>query len=177
MEESFEEMGMPARIIEFHWGTVRGFNVEATLKGDGGDKHLWVSAHLDSVGVPGANDDASGLVSILLTARALKQLHPEHTVHFVAYAYYRSRRTYVTKVARLVVSPLPIRFPFGGENGHLECSGLPFSARHLLVPLPFPRVEATFWYGDPHADVWKVDHLADPKITREAQKCVSVVAI
>jgi aminopeptidase YwaD len=44
-----------------------------------------VTAHLDSVGNAGANDDASGLVSILMTARALKQLHPEHTVHFVAY--------------------------------------------------------------------------------------------
>jgi aminopeptidase YwaD len=64
---------------------MRGFNVEATLKGNGGDKHLWVTAHLDSVSVPGANDNASGLVSILLTARALKQLRPEHTVHFVAY--------------------------------------------------------------------------------------------
>ena len=85
MEESFEKMGIPARIIEFTSGNVRGFNVEATLKGNGGGKHLWVSAHLDSLSVPGANDNASGLVSILLTARALKQLHPEHTVHFVAY--------------------------------------------------------------------------------------------
>ena len=35
MEQSFEEMGIPARIIEFHWGEVPGFNVEATLRGDG----------------------------------------------------------------------------------------------------------------------------------------------
>ena len=85
MEESFEEMGMPARVIEFNWGEVRGFNVEAILRGSGGEKHLWVTAHLDSVHNAGANDDASGLVSILLTARALKRLEPEHTVHFVAY--------------------------------------------------------------------------------------------
>jgi hypothetical protein len=85
IEESFEEIGIPARILEFYSGNMRGFNVEATLKGNGGEKHLWVTAHLDSVSVPGANDNASGLVSILLTARALKQLHPEHTVHFVAY--------------------------------------------------------------------------------------------
>jgi hypothetical protein len=85
MEESFEEMSIPARILEFYSGNMPGFNVEATLKGNGGDKHLWVTAHLDSVSVPGANDNASGLVSILLTAKALKQLHPEHTVHFVAY--------------------------------------------------------------------------------------------
>jgi hypothetical protein len=85
MEESFEDMGIPARVREFHLGGLHGFNVEATLKGTGGDKHLWVTAHLDSVGVPGANDNASGLVSVLLTARALKRLEPEHTVHFVAY--------------------------------------------------------------------------------------------
>jgi Zn-dependent M28 family amino/carboxypeptidase len=33
----------------------------------------------------GANDDASGLTSILLTAKALEEIGPEHTVHFVAY--------------------------------------------------------------------------------------------
>jgi len=85
MEQSFEEIGIPARILEFYWGDVSGFNVEATIPGSGGEKHLWVTAHLDSVSVPGANDNASGLVNILLTARALKQLEPEHTVHFVAY--------------------------------------------------------------------------------------------
>jgi Zn-dependent M28 family amino/carboxypeptidase len=44
-----------------------------------------VTAHLDSVGNAGANDDASGLVSILMTAWALEGLDPEHTIHFVAY--------------------------------------------------------------------------------------------
>jgi len=46
---------------------------------------LWVTAHLDSVYNAGASDDASGLVSILLTAKSLQQLEPEQTVHFVAY--------------------------------------------------------------------------------------------
>ncbi len=85
MEQSFEEMGLPARIIEFSWGEVPGFNVVATLQGTGGEKHLWVTAHMDSVHNAGANDNASGLVSILMAARALKRLKPEHTVHFVAY--------------------------------------------------------------------------------------------
>jgi hypothetical protein len=85
MEKSFEEMGIPARILEFTSDEGRGFNVEAILRGTEGEKHLWVTAHLDSVGNAGANDDASGLVSILMTARALKRLDPEHTVHFVAY--------------------------------------------------------------------------------------------
>src|SRR5215210_1816757 len=85
MKESFEAMGIPARIIEFTLDDRRGFNVEATLRGSEGEKHLWVTAHLDSVYNAGASDDASGLVSILLTARALKQIEPKHTIHFVAY--------------------------------------------------------------------------------------------
>jgi Peptidase family M28 len=106
MEESFEEIGIPVRIIEFTSSNVRGFNVEATLKGNGGDKHLWVSAHLDSVSVPGANDNASGLVNILLTAKALKEIEPEHTVHFVAYDLeefgYLGSSHYVESVVRAV---------------------------------------------------------------------------
>lgn len=89
MKESFEAAGVPARILEFSIDDRRGFNVEATLEGTlgeaGGGKHLWVTAHLDSVYNAGASDDASGLVSLLETAKALKQVEPEHTVHFVAY--------------------------------------------------------------------------------------------
>ena len=85
MKESFEEMGVPARVLEFTSDERRGFNVEATLQGTGGEKHLWVTAHLDSFYNPGASDDASGLVSVLLTAKTLRELDPEHTIHFVAY--------------------------------------------------------------------------------------------
>jgi hypothetical protein len=85
MKSSFEEMGIPARIHEFRSGGLRGFNVEATLRGTEDGRHLWVTAHLDSVHNAGANDDASGLTSILLTAKALEEIGPEHTVHFVAY--------------------------------------------------------------------------------------------
>src|SRR5215210_5460172 len=45
MKESFEAVGIPARILEFDLDDRRGFNVEATLEGAGGGKHLWVSAH------------------------------------------------------------------------------------------------------------------------------------
>jgi hypothetical protein len=85
MKESFEAMGIPARIIEFTLDDKRGFNVEATLEGTQGKKHLWVTAHLDSVYNAGASDDASGLVSILETAKALKESEAEQTVHFVAF--------------------------------------------------------------------------------------------
>ena len=85
MELSFEKVGVPARILEFGLDGRRGYNVEATVRGRGGEKHLWVSAHLDSTYNPGANDNASGLVSLLAVAEAIKRIHPEHTVHFVAY--------------------------------------------------------------------------------------------
>jgi hypothetical protein len=87
MKESFEAAGVPARVIEFDLDDRRGFNVEATLEGTQGGKHLWLTAHLDSVYNAGASDDASGLVSLLETAKALKRAQPEHTVHFVAYDF------------------------------------------------------------------------------------------
>ena len=85
MEASFEEVGVPARILQFNAMAERGYNVEATLEGTIGEKHLWVTAHMDSVHNAGAEDNASGLVMLLLTAKALKGLELEHTVHFVAY--------------------------------------------------------------------------------------------
>jgi hypothetical protein len=85
MEASFEEDGVPARILEFDSMAERGYNVEATLKGSEGEKHLWVTAHLDSVHNAGAEDNAGGLVMLLLTAKALEGFKMEHTVHLVAY--------------------------------------------------------------------------------------------
>lgn len=84
MKSSFEAAGADARIIEFDSEAGRGFNVEATVRGTGG-KHLWMTAHMDSVGNAGANDNASGLTSLLETAEAVAKVRPEHTVHFVAY--------------------------------------------------------------------------------------------
>ncbi len=97
MKKYFEEAGIPARILDYKEksfpvedfaylsGSERGYNVEATLKGTGGEKHLWVTAHMDSLGNAGANDNASGLVLLLLSAKALERLQLEYTVHFVAY--------------------------------------------------------------------------------------------
>jgi hypothetical protein len=85
LQMSFARSGVPARILPFTSKFGRGFNVEATLRGSEGGKHLWVTAHLDSVGNAGANDNASGLVSILMTAKVLEGLDLKHTVHLVAY--------------------------------------------------------------------------------------------
>ena len=84
MKDSFEAAGAEARIIEFDSKAGRGFNVEATVRGTG-DRHLWLTAHMDSVDNAGANDNASGLTSLLEVAEAVAEVRPEHTVHFVAY--------------------------------------------------------------------------------------------
>lgn len=84
MKKSFEAAGAEARIIEFDSKAGRGFNVEATVQGTS-DKYLWLTAHMDSVDNAGANDNASGLTSLLETAEAVAEVRPEHTVHFVAY--------------------------------------------------------------------------------------------
>jgi hypothetical protein len=85
MRESFEDTGVPARILPFDAYNLHGYNVEATLKGTEGDKHLWITAHLDSVHNAGAEDDASGLVLLLLVAKALQRLDLRYTVHLVAF--------------------------------------------------------------------------------------------
>ena len=87
MKESFEAAGARARIIEFDSRAGRGFNVEGTVRGtrESGGKHLWLTAHMDSVNNAGANDNASGLISLLEVAEAVAENRPENTVHFVAY--------------------------------------------------------------------------------------------
>lgn len=87
MRESFEKAGLETRIIEFDSESGSGYNVEATVQGTNGPraKHLWMTAHMDSVSNAGANDNASGLTSLLEVAEAVAEARPENTVHFVAY--------------------------------------------------------------------------------------------
>jgi hypothetical protein len=106
MQQSFEASGVPARIHTFQSDHGPGFNVEATLEGTEGDKHLWVTAHLDSVHNAGANDDASGLVSILMTARELEDLNLKHSVHFVAFDLEEGELIGSFVYVRDVVSPI-----------------------------------------------------------------------
>ena len=119
MEASFEEAGVPARILTFPpspSNAERGYNVEATLQGTGGEKHLWVTAHMDSVNNAGAEDNASGLVMLLLAAEALEGLEMEHTVHFVAYDL--EELGLLGSYKYLWAEVLPLREREGGGGGH-----------------------------------------------------------
>lgn len=61
-------------------------NIIATIPGTAGDDHaILLTAHYDSVSeAPGASDDGYGVVTIMETARALKQMPaPKNTIYFV----------------------------------------------------------------------------------------------
>lgn len=97
----FEEMGIAApamgRLQPFEATTrrgaaVRGVNVLGVIPGTRrGDRYIVVTAHYDHVGAPdgvihnGADDNASGVATMLALAAELKRQAPEHSVIFVAF--------------------------------------------------------------------------------------------
>jgi hypothetical protein len=61
-----------------------GANVIATIEGTKNPKEvIEVTAHFDSVGNPGADDNGSGLALVMELARLMKQFPPEKSVRFV----------------------------------------------------------------------------------------------
>ena len=97
----FEEMGVAApamgRLQPFEarsrrGATVSGINVMGVIPGTRrGDRYIVVTAHYDHVGAPdgvihnGADDNASGVATMLALAAELKREAPEHSVIFVAF--------------------------------------------------------------------------------------------
>ncbi|MBX9575260.1 MAG: M20/M25/M40 family metallo-hydrolase [Caulobacteraceae bacterium] len=97
----FEEMGIAApamgRLQPFQatsrrGATVNGVNVLGVIPGTRrGDRYIVVTAHYDHVGAPdgvihnGADDNASGVATMLALAAELKRQAPEHSVIFVAF--------------------------------------------------------------------------------------------
>lgn len=97
----FEEMGIAApamgRLQPFEattrrGATVQGVNVLGMIPGTRrGDRYIVVTAHYDHVGAPdgvihnGADDNASGVATLLALAADLKRQAPEHSVIFVAF--------------------------------------------------------------------------------------------
>lgn len=84
LRKEFEAMGyrvteQPYRHLLWH-----GANLIAEREGKSG-KTLIVSAHYDSVGNPGADDDGTGVIAMLGAARVLKDIPLKHGVRFVAF--------------------------------------------------------------------------------------------
>jgi Zn-dependent M28 family amino/carboxypeptidase len=63
-------------------------NIVGEIQGTGArDQILIIGAHYDSVdGTPGANDNATGIATLLALARHFGKSHPQRTLRFVAFA-------------------------------------------------------------------------------------------
>lgn len=85
--EQFEDMGIP---VEYHYFNTNGENVVATITGsEYPDQQYIVCAHYDDMPsgsyAPGADDNASGVIGVLETARLLKDFDLKYTVKFIAF--------------------------------------------------------------------------------------------
>jgi Zn-dependent M28 family amino/carboxypeptidase len=86
--EQFEALGIP---VEYHLFNTNGENVVATITGsEFPDQQYIVCAHYDDMPssgnlAPGADDNASGVVGVLETARLIKDLDLKYTVKFIAF--------------------------------------------------------------------------------------------
>jgi Zn-dependent M28 family amino/carboxypeptidase len=80
--------GYAPTVVPFEHRGATFENVEAVLAGHGpGDASIVVGAHYDSVvGSPGANDNASGVATLVELARTLRSTSPALGVRFVAFA-------------------------------------------------------------------------------------------
>lgn len=85
--EQFEALGIP---VEYHYFNTNGENVVATITGsEFPDQQYIICAHYDDMPsgnlAPGADDNASGVVGVLETARLIKDLDLKYTVKFIAF--------------------------------------------------------------------------------------------
>lgn len=85
----FESMGLAVRYQEWTNGGYQDRNIEATLPGvnETSDELYIIFGHYDTVSnCPGADDDASGVATVLAAAYLLSQCTFEHTIRFVAFS-------------------------------------------------------------------------------------------
>ena len=82
----FEAYGLTVTLEPVLYGGTTYYNVVGTKLGVlYPDQEFIVGAHYDSVGNPGADDDASGVALILDCARVVTQYDSDYTIRFVAF--------------------------------------------------------------------------------------------
>lgn len=85
IEDQFKESGYEPRLDSFEVQGKKYTNVEATIKG-ASRRIIVIGAHYDTVaGCPGADDNGTGIVSVLELARLLKGVKTQCTLRFVAF--------------------------------------------------------------------------------------------
>lgn len=84
---TWEEQGYRVYVQEYSVRGIRSANLEVTRHGiSRPDEIILIGAHYDTVaGSPGANDNGSGVASLLEIARLLSAAEPERTIRLVAF--------------------------------------------------------------------------------------------
>ncbi|MBU1940816.1 MAG: M28 family peptidase, partial [Candidatus Thermoplasmatota archaeon] len=85
----FANMGLTVRYHNWTYSGYSDRNIEATLPGtnSSSDQIFIIFGHYDTVGnCPGADDDASGVATVLAAAYILRQFAFDHTIRFVAFS-------------------------------------------------------------------------------------------
>lgn len=90
IEERFRRYGLPVQRQAFTYRGNQYYNIITQVKGKGSDGILVIGAHYDTVsGTPGADDNASGVATLLEVARLAAQEAAksplQRTVRFVAF--------------------------------------------------------------------------------------------
>jgi Zn-dependent M28 family amino/carboxypeptidase len=83
----FSSFGLQTTLDPFTYSGSTYYNVIGVLPGTatGANQVYFVGAHYDSVGNPGADDNASGVAGVLAAAQVLSQYHFEATLVFAAF--------------------------------------------------------------------------------------------
>lgn len=85
----FQSMGLWVRYHPWTYGSYSSNNVEATINGtsSSSDEIYIICAHYDTVSSsPGADDDASGTVAVLIAAYIMSQYQFNYTIKFVTFS-------------------------------------------------------------------------------------------
>ncbi|MFO8132607.1 MAG: M20/M25/M40 family metallo-hydrolase [Thermoplasmatota archaeon] len=86
IHDEFTAMGLHTRLHEWSYAGYSSQNVVATLNGSS-DSEIILSAHYDTVPrSPGANDDGSGVASLLAAAEVMRTYTFSHTIRFIAFS-------------------------------------------------------------------------------------------
>jgi len=87
--QQFQDDGLWARYCHWNVGGYSSDNVEATINGTdtSSDDIYIICAHYDTVSAgPGADDDTSGTVAVIIAAYLLSQYSFDHTIKFVCFS-------------------------------------------------------------------------------------------
>lgn len=169
-----------------------GENFVAELQGKNPEKVLILSAHLDSVGNAGANDDGTGIVALMAIAEKLAKKDFEISLRFVGFDQEErgliGSRAYVQSLDKKIEVVGDIQMEMMGTNSRkdgafhvIDCKKgeSPKITEHIMnavtqLKLPLNRVEACTTRSD-HKHFWDKGIpavvLSENFFGRDADKC------